>query len=409
MTFTDLQNGLFNFISQGLGFAPGSPFQLVQPSTPLPSSTSNATLWNYMNNIPPFSLTQNYIQSAGDQFFSDYQALMSSLEPAVNIDFKGDITPAVYDQWVAYVLGLPVAPAVTQLPNMFLNWAFVTNPSVAVKGASDLSAQLLDPIYRAQLALMPYTPAPDPNNPGNMLPGKAPDWTLGYSQLVSQLGAAPSKSFNSASVQSSSNVTNSWTHGGDSGFFGLWGSSSSSSSQSLTFASQAVSLSVSFAHVTTFTPAPGHWYDSAAFGLAYANQTGKPWNSKSAINWQNTFGPNGNMQRFASSMVVVSGMKVTAASSAVFSAADQTTINQNSGGGLWPFYTTGSSSSFSTGHSFSSGGNLSITMSSQAGIPIVVGVNVLSAAQYTGHATSGLRLFNQLVTLKPVNVAALTA
>jgi hypothetical protein len=397
MTYSDLQNGLYNLMMQGLGFAPGSPFQMVQPSTPLPASTSNNTLWAYMNNLPPFSLTQNYIQSAGNQFFSDYAALMSALQPSVTIDVKADVGADVYAQFVAYVLGLPAPVAVTQLPNLFLNWAFLQYPSVAIKGASDLSAQLLDPIYRAQLALMPYTAAPDPNNPGQTIPGKAPEWSLGYSQLVSQLNAAPNKSFSSQSVQSSGNVTSSWTQGGDSGFFGLWGSSSSSSSQSATFASQAVSLSVAFQHVTTYTPVPGHWYDSAAFGLAYATQSGKPWNPGSSITWQKTFGPNGNMRYIASSLVVVSGMNIKAVSSSSFSHADQTTINQSSGGGLWPFYSTGSSSSFTTSHSFSNSGQLTINSSSHAGIPIVVGVNVLSAAQYTGHASAGHLLFNNLV------------
>jgi hypothetical protein len=409
MTYTDLQNGLYNLMLQGLGFTPGSPLQLVQPSTPLPAKTADSTVWEYMNNIPPNSLTQNYIQSAGDQFFSDYQALMSSLNPTVKINIQGDVGASVYSDFVAYVLGLATPPAVTQLPNLFLNWAFLTNPSVAVKGASDLSAQLLDPIYRAQLALMPYTPAPNPNNPGQTIPGKAPTWSLGYSQLASQVAAAPSKSFSSASVQSNSNVSNSWTHGGDSGFLGLWGSSSSTSSQSVTFASEAVSLSVSFGHVTTFTPVPGAWYDSAAFGLAYSTQSGSLWTPGSAINWASTFGPTGNMQRIPSSLVVVSGMDVKAVSTAVFSAADQTTINKSSGGGFWPFYSSGSSSSFTTSHSFNSGGQLTINSTSQAGIPIVVGINVLTAAQYTGHATAGLTLFNQLANLGAVKTATLAA
>jgi hypothetical protein len=402
MTYADLQNGLYNFLGQAYGFSPGSPLQLIQPSTPLPSSTKNATLWEYVNNIPPFSLTQNYVQSAGDQFFSDYQALMSALTPSVLIDFQGDIGATVYNEWLAYVGSLSAPPAVTQLPNMFLNWAFATNPAVAVKGASDLSAQLLEPIYRAQLALMPYTTVQ------GIVTGKPPDWSLGYSQLVSQLAAAPNKSASSVSVQANSNVSNSWTQGGNSGFLGLWGSSSSSSSESATFASQAVSLNVSIQHLTTFTPVPGAWYDSAAFGLAYATQSGKPWNPSSAITWQKTFGPTGNMRQFASSLVVASGIKVSATGSAAFSSSEQSAVNQNSGGGLWPFYSSGSSSSFSTSHSFSSAGALTITSSSAAGIPIVVGVTVLSASQYTGHAIAGNNRFLQLspVMLKNLSVGA---
>ena len=109
-SFLDLQNGFYNALSQGIGFPPGSPFQLIQPSTPLPDGTTDSDLWAYMNNIPPFSLTQNYIQSGGNKFFSDYQTLMSALVPTVKVDFRGDIGPEVFADWVVYVRSLTPFP-----------------------------------------------------------------------------------------------------------------------------------------------------------------------------------------------------------------------------------------------------------------------------------------------------------
>jgi hypothetical protein len=403
MTYTDLQNGLYNLISQAIGLGPSSGLQLVQPSVPLPSSTSDITLWNYMNNIPPFSLTQTYTQSGGNQFFSDYEALMSALVPSLTIDLEKDITPPVYKDWLAYVASLPSPPAVMQLPNLFLNWAYSTHPAVAEKGASDLSALILEPIHQAQLALLPYLTV------AGLAGGKPPDWTPGYAQLVAQLARSPGKQASSPSVQAGANVGNSWTRGSHSGFFGLWGGSASNSPQSAVFASQPVSLSVSFAHVTTFAPVPGPWYNSAAFGLAYSTQTGNPWNPNSAINWQSTFGPNGNLQRIASSLVVVSGMRVTATSTARFSAADQAMIRQNAGAGLWPFYAGNNGNVFSTSQSFKPTGEIAISTSSQDGIPIVLGVNVLTDSQYTGHATAGLKLFRQLAVLKLGRLPAIGA
>ncbi len=97
MNFLDLQNGFYNVLLGGLGLQK-SPVQLVQPS-PLPAGTPNSTLWAFMNNIPPFSLTQNYISSGGNQIFSDYQALFSALQPSVNINFDGDIGPTVSAAW----------------------------------------------------------------------------------------------------------------------------------------------------------------------------------------------------------------------------------------------------------------------------------------------------------------------
>jgi hypothetical protein len=382
-SFLDLQNGFYNALSQGIGFPPGSPFQLIQPSTPLPDGTTDSDLWAYMNNIPPFSLTQNYIQSGGNKFFSDYQTLMSALLPTVKVDFKADIGPDVFADWVVYVRTLNPFPTASQLPQVFFNWAIVFHPDVANIGSSDLSVIVLEPISRAQTILSFYT----------TVPPTPPAWTQGYATLKNQLANAPSKQFTVTDVQSNSNVSKSWTQGSNSGFFGLWGSSSSSSTQSETYASKGVSLNASFSRILTFVPSPGPWYDSGAMGLAFSHKTGSPWNPKSPVNWENTFGSNGNMQRFAGSMIVVSGMSIAATSQATFSKADQQTITQNSGAGLWPFYNSGGSSGSSTSASFNESGAMTTVITSPVNVPLVIGVNVISAADYLGHAVEGAKRF----------------
>lgn len=392
MPFPTIQNGLYNFMMQALGMTNASNLQLIQPAVPFPHTTSNATLWSWMNDIPPFTLIQS--GSGGNQFFSDYETVMSALKPSVTIDFAGDIGPQANAAWLNYLTSLTPIPTPTQQPSLFFNWAFTHGfYSVAEKGSSDLSAMILEPIYRAQLALQPYVSIP------NVSTGKAPDWSLGYSQLLSELNTAPSKSLQTADVRTNSNVSGSWAASGSSGGFLLWGGSSSSSSSSISanFSSQAVAVSISFDHALTFVPVPGGWYDSGAFGLAYSNQTGLPWNAAdTAVNWQKTFGANGNMQRFAGSLVVVSGMKVTATSSYAFSHADQTTINQNSSAGFWPFYSSGSSSTVTTSHSFNQQGHMTITQTSAPGVPIMIGLVVIPVAQYLGFANTGRSRFLQL-------------
>jgi len=385
MTFTNLQNGYYNFMMQALGLTNASNFQLIQPAPPFPTNTTNAALWAWMNNIPPLALSQS--GGGGDQFFSDYEAVFSSLKPNININFAGDVGPVVAAAWDAYTANLPPTIAVTQYPGLFYNWAFTHGHySEAEIGASDLAAMLLEPISRAQLALQPYLTIT------GVAAGRAPDWSLGYPQLVSELAVAPAKSLTSANVQSNANVSGSWAASGSSGGFFLWGggSSSSGSSISANFSSQAVSAHLSFSHALSFVPVPGAWYDSAAFGLAYSTQSGLPWNPAAPeTTWANTFGPSGNMQRFASSLIVVSGMEVSMTSSYAFSSAEQTTITQNAGGGFWPFYQTSSGSSMTTSHSFNKAGNLTIVSSSPTNVPMLVGMTVLPAANYLGYATRG--------------------
>jgi len=117
-SFLDLQNGFYNALSQGLGFPPGSAFQMSQPSPPVLNQTQ---LWNYFNLIPPFSLT-NFISSGGNQFFDDYKGLLSALTGAPNT-FEQDVGAACNAAWNAYVGTLPLTVTINQFPAIFQRWA----------------------------------------------------------------------------------------------------------------------------------------------------------------------------------------------------------------------------------------------------------------------------------------------
>jgi hypothetical protein len=383
--FLNLQDGFYNTLSQGLGFPPGSPFQLLQPSTPLVSSTSvDQMLWAYFDNIPPYSLTQNYIASGGNRFFSDYKGLLSALVGAPNT-FVQDIGNDVYAQWLAYLSHRAKLPAVTQLPQLFLNWAMVYHPAVATIGASDLSQILLDPITSAQTEIV------------QVYSGKLPNWSLNYKDLLKQLMSAPQITFSASSSSWNSDVSKSWTGGSNEGFFGLWGGSSSSSESSRTFASSEVSVNASFAHVTTFQAAPGAWYSSAAMGDAYAHTTGAPWKPGVPIDWDTTFDArDGNMARFAASLIVVEQMNVSVRAAASFSSEQQTEIRNNQHAGMWPFYSSGSGSGSSTVVDFDSDGSMTVQITSEPKIPIVLGVNVLPVDRYVGHAVAAATRMREL-------------
>ena len=374
-TYLDLQNGFYNAFSQGLGFAPGIPFQMVQPSPPLvDGAKADQMLWNYFNNIPPYSLTQNYIASGGNQFTSDYSGLFSALQGAPN-SFEHDIGPKCNTAWNAYTAVLPITTPLSQFPVIFRSWAMRNGySSVANVGASDLAQLLLDPISSAQMALMLYKP-----NGAN-----TPTWDVGFADMTQQLSVAPTRKFLLNSSTMNSDVSNSWSKSSNSGFFGLWGGSSSSSSQSSTFAASGVTVDASFDHVMQFSAVPGDWYNSSAMSLAFSNKDGAPWDSSKPINWNNTFGQNGNMQRFAANLVIASGMKVLVTSAASFSKDDQTAINNNSGAGMWPFYNTNSSSGSSTDVTFNNQGNMTVTITSLPNVPIVLGVIVEPAAVFVG-------------------------
>jgi hypothetical protein len=385
-TVLDLQNGFYNALSQGLGLPPGSPFQILQPSPPLVSGPNqDKFLWNYFNQIPVASLTNNYIQSGGNQFFSDYSGLLSALQGAPNT-FVQDVGPACNAAWNQYANTLPLTVTLSQFPAIFQRWATINGfQSVANKGAVDLAAMILDPITAAALALMPYSGG---------TPTNLPDWDAHYTDLTKQLSAAPSRSFNFDSSTMNSDVSSSWSGGSDSGFFGLWASSSSTSTQSSEFAASDVTVIASFQHVTTFTAIPGAWYSSSAMGDAFSNQTGPPWVANQPITWPTTFDPNkGNMARFAADIIVVSGMHIQVHSAAQYSTADQTIISQKQNAGMWPFYSENNGSGSNTSATFRQDGTMDVLITSDPNIPIVIGVNVVPVSTFLGHTLAGKKLF----------------
>lgn len=380
--FVDLQNAFYNAFAQALGFSPNDPFQVIQPSPPLAaSSNADQLLWNYFNAIPPFSLTQNTILSGGNQFLADYQGVMSALQAQPN-RFKSTIGDSCYN---AYSSAVEKGQVVAGDPLAFRNWALVNSAcsGVAIQGASALAAAMLDPVFAAQMNVLPYKPAGT----------KDVTFVPGFKTLMSLLDSAPSRTIPQIGTnQWSWDVSKTWAKSSTSGFFGLWGGSSSSSTVSEKFASSGVTLSASFGNVLQFPATPGDWYSSAALGMAFANPGKDPWVSGNPINWDTTFGSNGNMQRFMTNLVVVQNMQVTVTSQATYSESEQSLITQSSGAGLWPFYSTGGSGGSSTDVGFNSQGNMTVNIRSYKGVAVAVGCVVLPADQYLGHTVETSRI-----------------
>ena len=387
MSFTDIQNGLYNAMVEGLGLSTDS-FQLIHLAPPLLQG-NDRFLWNFFNNIPPFSLTQNYITSGGSQLFTNYEGLMDALDPLEKVDIPGDVGQGVYDAFIAYVSTLSPIPSPSAFPDLFFNWAFLHAPDVADIGASDFATVLLDPVLMGKTALLPYLPGRGPN-PTPALP---PDWQLGMSALLQQLANSPATSFTVSSNTMNSDVSKTWTSGSDSGLFGLWGGDDSSSSISTQFSASSFELSASFGHVLNFQTNAGAWYTSSAIAQAHADHGSPPWHPGGAINWGNTFGsPNGNIQRVMANLLVVANMDVRVTASTAFSAAEQTIIQSNSSGGFWPFYVSNSSNGSVSTVSFDHAGNITIHIGTAPQVPTVIGGNVLPIGRFVGAAVAALRL-----------------
>lgn len=375
-TFAGLQAGLYNALLQGLPGSSASSFQLVQPSPPLLGGTdADRSLWQFFDNLPPYSLSANLILSGGNQFLANYSAVTSALrgQPNEFAQVVGEeCATAFYN-----VLKNAGVPATGNQPLQFRNWALAssTYAKVAVSGATALQKALLDPVFAAQVRVLPYQPV-------GTLPA---DFVPGYASMMMQLMAAPGSSFTVPVDGWRTNVAGSWTGGQSQATFGLWGGSSSSSPASQKFAAGGVCAQVSFDNVLRFAAAPGGWFNGKAFGLAFAHPDVPPWVAGSQITWASTFGPQGNMQRFLSELFVVNGMRITIQSLATWDAEEQLLIQQNRSNGLWPVYYGGDGSAPTV--SFD-GGQMAFETASDTGVAIVIGCSVLTAAQYVGAPAS---------------------
>jgi hypothetical protein len=377
MPFQDVNDGLYNALAQGLGLSPNS-FVLLQPNSPV---VDNNALWNhYFNLVPPVSLIFNNTLSTGAQFFDNYSAVNSALASPAESAYDAKVSKAIQDEFQDFLLTRVTAPSISQLPALFRNWAFLRHPSVANAGATALAAAILDPVANGQFRLLAYQGDPTAVPP---VPNRQPDWDEDFNQLVRLLRLAPSRSFDYQQSSQSTDVSRTWTGGRSSGFFGLWGGSNASSSQSVTFSQSDFTVQASFGHVLLFSPVPGQWFSSATLAMAFNNKNRAPWVPGNPTTWDTSFNPDhGNLARFMVNLVVVDTMNITVKSQATFSHNDQVVINTNSGGGLWPFYTSNSSRGASTSFGFDNAGKMTVVIGSLPGIPIVLGGNVLSVDHY---------------------------
>ena len=137
----ELQSGFYNAISSqlkpqsglgGLQLFAGFP-SLATSSVSRPQA--DALLWNYFNNIPPYSITWVITESGGNQFFSGYSGLLSALQATSNPNdpvLKADLAMMSYlgkqpDWSLGYldlVQSLRAAP-----PIRFTSWDWNTDLS----------------------------------------------------------------------------------------------------------------------------------------------------------------------------------------------------------------------------------------------------------------------------------------
>ncbi len=373
MTFDDIAAGYYQALTAGLGLS-GAGIQLVPPSV-IPSD--DATLWTFLDQIPPTSLYRDNAETG--TFFASYERILASCQIPTRNRFRDAVGENIADEFVRFLAkrpGDPVPP--TRYPAMFRGWALLHHSAVAIPGTTALSGMLLEPLGAAAVALLGYQDAT--TSPPR--PGRPPDWDESYDDLTDTLSASPSRTFSLATDTLVTDITSTWTHGRLGGPPGLWGSDTPTSSQAEAFASSEFTLAMALGHVMLFRPVPGPWFSAAALDIAYVNPDSPPWASGSALDWDQAFGATGLLRTLATGLVVADSVQVAVTSRGPYNPDDQRIILDHVPDGLWPLHLTASTD---TTCSFTRDGALEIQLATAPGVPVLLGVATTSIQRYLGH------------------------
>jgi hypothetical protein len=186
-------------------------------------------------------------------------------------------------------------------------------------------------------------------------------------------------------------VSHTWAQGEASGIIDFFGLGGDTSYDSLTtqITTAGIVINATFDKLLTLSAGPLNspsddnelstyvpWFNSAALNEGYAKQDNTVWKAGDAISWASSFGPNGNLQRFASALIIVDGITMTMKSTAGLSTADQTTFKAAVAGGFFPFFEAEGSGGWDHNVSFDDQGSITVASTCPAGNPQILGVLV---------------------------------
>jgi|GEM_PF-753806 len=366
----------YNAVVGGLGLDPNT-FQLVQGVEPLGATSEE--LWNIFDVVPPLSVTNYYNSSQANVFSTDYGAVINNLIPQNSNSFQKDMGD-YYSQWTAYLKTVTTIPAGGIL-QLFQTWSQLNMPPNKAQQCYTDYQQISQGTVPAAVSMWIVAG-------GSTGTQKAYNATI--DQLQAALQATSSKSFTMDSATASSDLTHTWAKADTSGWFDFFSGGASGQYDSLSqqMASSDVVISVTFQRVVTFPAGPlskvstdpilsryQPWYSSAALNLAYQNPDNTVW-QPTHPNWNDTFGPTGNMLRTTSALIVVDGVTITTSANTKFSSSDQQQFQAAVSGGFFPFFEASASGGWTHKTTFDNNGAVTVTSTSALGNPIVLGASV---------------------------------
>lgn len=387
----------YNAVTQALNLDE-TKFQLIQGSMAVQPNSS--TLWSFFDAIPPLSLTQKFDPSGYNSLFSTYNSVINNLVPQTD-DSLQTLLGDKYVSWLNYRTNAANLPNplpktasgqtdyVAAQVQMFETWGIANLDSDKI-GAGTTLLQQADVVSVALTMLVAAKAAAKAaGNVGTNEGGYAYTATYGKLKYAIQQRAAKSVSMNSESQ--SADTSHAWAGGRVSGFADFFSGDAGGSWDQFhqQISSSGLTVSVNFGAVTTLpgqplaTPQPTDpdlssavpWWSSAALQVARQHNDNTVW-KHGAPTWDDTFGPDGSLNRLSTGVIVVDGITSTITTNFSVSSDDASRMKAAMKFGFWPFFSASGEGGWDHSVTSNSNGTATLTSTCPAGNPNILGVLV---------------------------------
>ena len=286
----------------------------------------------------------------------------------------------------------PVATNAAALYNIFdgvppdtVAQLYVANPVNKASGnyQNVLAAAANPNSFTAKIAMNNYLNATNWIG-GN--PGTNPIYSPALADLFTLVGNGSQIVFDYDSNTANSSLESAWSQSTSGSGVGFWGTSSSSSSTTINqkAASSRITVSASLHQFALIPIDFGGWFSSAYMSAMY--QSPSLWATDAQPGWAQIFGPTGSWQNVATSVLLANGYTFNITSYASYSQEDYSLVTQSKGTNVWPFHSSGSSSSAESNYKYNTDGSITSVVTSPVGSLQILGfdVSAMSALLGTG-------------------------
>jgi len=347
------------------------------------------TFDNIAGAIPIESLNNSFSGNPVNSFDGNYGNIINGL---VTPSYVANALGTQYDQsWESYkaanvnsIVFSPISAYVDSLQGLMRKWGATNGvPTGVVQSGCTALQQESDSSVAVAVNLW----GSNNGNPYGYLPSSA--------GIPTKFNNPSPCSFSISSIQNSANLSNTWAKGE----FGIladifeFGNETSYSQESqkfvgsgftLNFSCRQVSIDVS--PITAGQSFPiagttyGAWYSPAALQRAYAAPNDATvW--VRAADWNKYFGDSGTFNRVVTEIFLADTINLTMTSTATFSSTEVTNLETAAEGGIWPFFVANVSGGYNSTVTHNDDNTITVTTTSPAGIPILLGVATATVQQ----------------------------